>query len=97
VTFTGQSLSVPAGATAVLRMADDSYDWESRSVRHPARRHAQAVAMNFGKGKVLILGEAGLLSAQVDPLGFKMGMNAKGNDDRQFALNAFHWLSGVLE
>jgi hypothetical protein len=96
VTFTGQSLSVPSGATAVLRMADDSYDWESRSVRHSARGHAQAIAMPFGSGRLVVLGEAGFLSAQVDPLGFKMGMNTSGNDDRQFALNVAHWLSRAL-
>src|SRR5262249_9819734 len=28
VTFTGQSLSVPAGAVAILRMGDKAYDWE---------------------------------------------------------------------
>jgi len=97
VTFTGQSLSVPPGATALLRMGEDAYDWESRSVRHPARGHAQAVALRLGTGKVVVLGEAGLLTAQVDPLGFKMGMNAAGNDDKQFALNVFHWLSGAIE
>ena len=96
VTFTGQSLSVPAGATAVLRMDDGSYDWESRSVRHSARGHAQGIAMAFGNGRVVMLGEAGFLSAQVDPLGFKMGMNTSGNDDRQFALNVVHWLSRAL-
>jgi len=96
VTFTGQSLSVPSGATALLRMDDDAYDWESRSVRHPAGGHAQAVALRLGAGKVVVLGEAGLITAQVDPLGFKMGMNARGNDDKQLALNIFHWLSGTL-
>jgi hypothetical protein len=96
VTFTGQSLSIPPGAAPVLRLADGAYDWESRSVRAPARGHAQAVALESGKGRVLVLGEAGVLSAQVDPLGFKMGMNAGENDDRQLALNAFHWLSGAL-
>jgi hypothetical protein len=96
VTFTGQSLSVPPGAIPVLRMDNDAYDWESRSVRHPARDHAQGVAMTLGNGRVVVLGEAGLLSAQVDPLGFKMGMNSPGNDDRQFALNVLHWLSGLL-
>jgi len=25
-----------------------------------------------------------------------IGMNTAGNDDRQFALNVFHWLSGLL-
>jgi hypothetical protein len=75
-------------------MGDQSYDWESRAIRHSARGHAQAVALEFGKGKVVVLGEAGMLSAQVDPLGFKMGMNTPGNDNKQFALNLFHWLSG---
>lgn len=95
VTFTGQSLSVPEGAIPILRMDDDAYDWQSRSVRTPARGHAQGIAMLFGEGKLVVLGEAGLLSAQVDPLGFKMGMNLPGSDDRQFALNVFHWLSGA--
>jgi hypothetical protein len=97
VTFTGQSLSVPRGAVPILRLDDGAYDWESRSVRHPARGHAQAIAMTFGKGRLVVLGEAGLLSAQVDPLGIKMGMNTKGNDDRQLALNILHWLSRSLK
>lgn len=97
VTFTGQSLSVPPGGIPLLRLADEAYDWESRSVRHSARGHAQAVAFPRDRGRVVVLGEAGMLSAQVDPLGFRMGMNAAGNDDRQFALNLFHWLSGAIE
>jgi hypothetical protein len=76
-------------------MDDASYDWESSSVRNSARGHAQGISMSFGKGRVVMLGEAGLLSAQVDPLGFKMGMNAAGNDDKQLALNILHWLSGA--
>lgn len=92
-TFTGQSLSVPPGATPILKLGPHAYDWESRSVRHPAAGHAQGIAMPFGSGRVVILGEAGVLSAQVDPLGFKMGMNASGNNDKQFALNLLHWLS----
>jgi len=95
VSFTGQSLSVPAGAMPVLRLSDEAYDWESRAIRHSARGHAQAVALTFGKGRVVILGEAGMLSAQVDPIGVKMGMNSPGNDNRRFALNLFHWLSNA--
>ena len=95
VTFTGQSMSVPEGAVPVLRMDDNAYDWQSREIRHPARGHAQAIAMPFGRGRVVMFGEAALLSAQVDPLGFKMGMNVPGNDDKQFALNVFRWLSAL--
>ena len=94
VTFTGQSLSVPAGAEPILRMDADSYDWQSRSIRHSARGHAQCVALTPGKGRAVILGEAAVLSAQVDPLGNKIGMNRADNDDRQFALNLVRWLAG---
>lgn len=64
---------------------------------------AQGLAFTFGRGRVVILGEAGLFSAQVvrfEQAGqqqeIKMGMNVEGNDDRQFALNVLHWLSGLL-
>jgi len=35
------------------------------------------------------------LSAQLDGPK-KIGMNARGNDDRKLALNILHWLSGLL-
>jgi hypothetical protein len=117
--FTGQSLGVPAGATALLMLsatardaatpadlnAEDaaarSADTSSRGLlSRPATGRAQGLAMTFGKGKVVVLGEAGMLSAQVvryaDGSSMKFGMNVPGNDDRQFALNILHWLSGLL-
>jgi len=60
---------------------------------------AQGLAMTSGKGRVVVLGEAAMLSAQVITLPdrtFKVGMNTPGNDNRQFALNVMHWLSGAL-
>lgn len=97
VTFTGQSLTGPGGSIPLLRLSDDAYDWESRKVRFPAKGHSQAVAVRYGKGRVLVVGEAALFSAQVDMLGLKFGMNRPGNDNRHFALNVAHWLSGLLE
>ena len=89
-------------AEAQARSAVPAEKAGSRSVSVAGR--AQGLAMRFGSGKVIVLGEAGLLSAQVVtvPDGnatrtFKMGMNVTGNDDRQFALNALHWLSGLLK
>jgi hypothetical protein len=64
---------------------------------------AQGVAFPFGQGRVVVLGEAALLSAQIlrftegdQPRDARFGMNAAGNDDRQFALNVVHWLSRAL-
>jgi len=119
VTFTGQSLKGPEGSTAILKLADTALDVQPLSpqerrafMRDHARRpdqktsaagRAQAIAFEFGNGRVVVLGEAAVLSAQVirgrmDALGprpgeAKMGMNVPGTDDRQFALNILHWLS----
>lgn len=97
VTFTGQSLTGPSDSIPLLRLSDDAYDWESRSIRFPAKGHSQAIALRYGSGRIVVVGEAALFSAQVDMLGFKFGMNRVGNDDRQFALNIVHWLSGLLK
>jgi len=141
VTFTGQSLSIPAGATPLLRLASTAQDrlppTPEEAQAQAARRQqridslvaairargvadtavalstpmrddtpqrfasaagrAQGLAMTFGAGRVVILGEAAMFSAQVvripgrDPM--YMGMNVPGSDDQQFALNVLHWLS----
>jgi len=65
-----------------------------------------AIAFPLGNGRVVISGEAGMLTAQVfrkrDKNGTvefvgKMGMDVPGNDDRQYVLNVLHWLSGALK
>jgi hypothetical protein len=52
-------------------------------------------------GRLVVLGEAAMLSAQIatfaDGSVAKAGMNVPGNDNRQFALNALHWLSGLVD
>ena len=50
---------------------------------------------------MVVLGEAGMLTAQVVrfPDGRPpraMGLNTPGHDDQQFALNLLHWLSRLL-
>ncbi|HSU16536.1 hypothetical protein [Longimicrobium sp.] len=140
-TFTGQSLTVPAGAAALLRLSPTARDREpptreelqaqaaarqrmvdslraalragggrdSTLVRAApmqltgpqrftsAAGRAQGVALAFGAGRVVVLGEAAMLSAQVVDLPgqptIHMGMNIPGTDDQQFALNVMHWLS----
>lgn len=127
VTFTGQSLIVPDGATVLLRLDESAREAPNREEMQaalaataatslaqkngagtahasPVGGRAQGLAMKFGKGRVVILAEAAMFSAQVirykegdEQREFKMGMNVPGNDDRQFALNVLHWLSGLLK
>jgi hypothetical protein len=64
----------------------------------PMQGWLQGAALTFGRGRVLVLGEAGMLSAQVSgPKRSPMGMNAPvARQNQQFVLNAFRWLGGLL-
>lgn len=141
VSFTGQSLSIPAGADVLLRLSPTAQDRQPPTLdelrAQAARRQrmadsvlaamrarggggdsvviatpmldesaqrfasaagrAQGLALTVGSGRVVILGEAAMLSAQVVSLPgrepMRMGLNVPGHDDQQFALNILHWLS----
>ena len=65
----------------------------------PAAGRAQGLAITLGRGRVVVLGEAAMLSAQAvfNAQGERVGiagMNVPGTGNRQFALNVLHWLSG---
>ncbi len=98
MTFTGQSLEGPEGSVAFLKLADTAFDSSvANGNRGSAAGRAQGLAFTFGKGRVVVLGEAAQLSAQISAGGRQMGMNYPGIDNRQMALNIMHWLSGLLE
>lgn len=97
-TFTGQSLKGPAGSVAFLKLGDDAKDVATPDDQNftSAAGRAQGLAFAFGRGRVVVMGEAAALSAQVaGPERRPMGMNAPGNDNRQLALNIMRWLAGV--
>ncbi len=100
LTFTGQALKGPAGATAFLLLGETARDAPSRAASESVSvaGQAQGLAFKFGKGRVVLLGEAAMLSAQIaGPNKVPMGMNVPGSDNRQLALNIMHWLSGLLK
>ena len=97
-TFTGQSLKGPEGSVAFLKLGDDAKDVATPDDQNAtsAAGRAQGLAFAFGRGRVVVMGEAAALSAQVTgPERRPMGMNAPGNDNRQLALNIMRWLAGV--
>jgi hypothetical protein len=100
MSFTGQSLVGPKGSYAILKLSDTAKDTPDRSASTfvSAAGRAQALAFKFGKGRVVVQGEAAMLSAQIaGPNKFKMGMNVPGTDNKQYGLNLMHWLSGMLK
>jgi hypothetical protein len=97
VTYSGQSLTCPRGSVPFLRLADSARDRslvENAAVSAAGR--CQGLALVHGKGRVVVLGEAAVLSAQFFGPNQPVGMNDPGTDNRQLALNIMHWLSGLL-
>jgi hypothetical protein len=98
-TFTGQSMTGPDSAVILLHLPDSAMEYLPE---HPGQEggefkpfpagNAQGLAFNWGNGRVVILGEAAMLTAQVYDLK-PFGMNSGDNDNKQFALNIMHWLS----
>jgi hypothetical protein len=64
----------------------------------PAGGRAMAVALRFGRGRVVVFGEAAMFTAQTvtETAGTrKMGMSVN-NDNEKLALNVVRWLAGLL-
>ncbi len=97
MTFTGQSLDGPVDAAILLKLPGSALEYvgDGEQLLPEQAGAAQGLALECGKGRVVILGEAGMLTAQVAE-GEPFGMNIPGNDNRQLALNIMHWLSRKL-
>jgi len=100
--FTGQSLGVPPGATALLTLPPDALEVATaedlevlkrggKVAARAAAGRAQAIALPFGKGRIVVAGEAAMFTEQIIPAVGKVGL--RNADDQQFALNVLHWLS----
>lgn len=100
VAFGGSSISGPAGSTEFLRLGPSASNRPHAG--HPAvgLGRAQGVAFPLGKGRVVVLGDATMLTAQrveaPNQPPFLLGMGRPGLDNRQLALNIMRWLSGAL-
>jgi len=100
IAFTGQSLKGPADSFALMKLADTAVDAMPGVNKNPASAagRSQGIVLKLGQGRVVALGEAAMLSAQLaGPNRMAFGMNRPGIDNRQFALNVMHWLSGLLK
>jgi len=100
MSFTGQSLKGPTDSVSILKLSDSARDVADRegTTSTSAAGRSQAIALKLGKGRVLVQGEAAMLSAQISGQEkFQMGMNVPGTDNKQYALNIMHWLSDALK
>lgn len=112
-TFTGQSLLGPEGSAPLLLLSPTSMDrvpvaakvetqgskriTTFQTADHSAAGRNQGLALAFGRGRVVVLGEAAMLTAQRSDRGVRFGMNAPGNGNRAFTLNVMRWLAHGLD
>ena len=97
--FTGESLKGPTGSDAFLKLADTATDNVATAEKKlSAAGRAQGIAFRLGKGRVVVLGDSAMLSAQITGSDNRpFGMNIPDVDNKQLALNIMHWLSGMLK
>lgn len=86
VSFTGQSLKGPEKSVPLLLLSDEAYDViiiEDRMNAKiiSAKGRCQALAMEFGKGRIVVCGEAAMFTSLEGP-----GMNFPGTDNKQFSV-----------
>lgn len=108
ITFTGQSIKCKDSCISFLNLSDVAYDMTAKTevlkdgddtrvnvtFNNPqsAKGRSQGLALKYGKGKVIVLGEAAMLSAQLSRDNSKFGMNVN-SDNKKLALNIVHWLA----
>lgn len=98
-TFVGQSLVGPPDAEILLRLGPEAVEKApTGNVKSPVGGRAQALALKRGRGRVVVLGEAAMLTSQLSGAEKVRwgGLNNPKLDNEQFALNVLHWLSGLI-
>ena len=108
ITFTGQSIKCNDSCISFLNLSDVAYDLtpntevikDGSDTRvnvtfgnpQSAKGRSQGLAFKYGQGKVIVLGEAAMLSAQLTRDNSKFGMNVNPGN-KKLALNIIHWLA----
>jgi tetratricopeptide (TPR) repeat protein len=91
------SVLLPLSKSAVDFMTLDPYIGSRIPVKTNKKR-SFGVAFEMGKGKVVVLSSALIITAELFPPDWgKIGMNNPGSDNKQFALNIVCWLTGYLK
>jgi len=98
-TFTGSAMLSPGGATSILNLNGDfrawipkvAWEFDSRMAYLDVKGWCQGMALEHGKGRVVIFSEAAMFTSQrIDRIGLR---HRDARDNQQLLLNIVHWLS----
>ncbi|MCB0628266.1 MAG: alpha/beta hydrolase-fold protein [Saprospiraceae bacterium] len=106
--FTGSAFQSPEGAMPILSFGKDHRSLEPDTAWRfhpdtpavPLEGWQQGAALNFGKGRIVVYGEAAMLTAQIAQSRqgpFKIGFNhPQADQNAQLVLNTIHWLDHAI-
>ncbi len=104
--FVGQAFQVPETAHPVIVLNEDyqlllpqtAWKFTKETPVIPAANFVQGAYMSYGKGRVVVFGEAAMFTAQLEGRKGKFGMNAtSATQNAQFLLNTIHWLDKIFD
>lgn len=104
--FTGQAFKIPNDATSILKfdktyvnlLPDTAWVFSGKTKQYFVEGWSQGAFKEFGKGKLVVFGEAAMFSAQLSgPNKSKIGMNDEiAPENYKLLLNIIHWLDNKL-
>ena len=104
--FTGQAFKIPEDATSILKfdksyvnlLPDTAWVFSGKTKQYFVEGWSQGAYKKYGKGKLVVFGEAAMFSAQLaGPNKRKMGMNNEvAPENYKLLLNIIHWLDDQL-
>ena len=107
VTFTGQAFTIPDDASSILRfddryvmlLPDTAWVFNKNTTTINIGGWSQAAFRKYGKGRVVVGGEAAMFTAQLaGPQMYRAGMNSpEAKENYQLLLNIIHWLDGIIK
>lgn len=101
VTFTGSAFRIPEGAEPILILKDYTlkapkvaWQFEENIPSVGSEGYCQGAYLSYGKGRVVVMGEAAMFSAQLaGPNQRPVGLNVPAaRQNGQLLLNIMHWL-----
>jgi hypothetical protein len=99
-TFMGNAFSIPADAVSIVNLDErfkiflpaKAWEFDKSTVWISGKGKSQGAYMRFGKGHLVIFGEAAMFSAQISNNN-KIGMNTpEGENNYLLLLSIIHWL-----
>lgn len=104
ITFTGSAFRIPPGAAPFLLLRDYTllspevaWQFEENTPATRGEGYYQGASMSYGKGRVVVMGEAAMFTAQLSgPNRSPVGLNRpEARQNNQLLLNIIHWLDGL--